>query len=235
MVTTEQRILAYAERLSGFSAAVDTLIVSLNKVLDQPNDQRYRNIDMSNRIFQSNVASAPGAIDFLKAVGYVERHRGHLLLSGNIDLERVQTGRSALESIRSSAAYEHSREARQLKHALNVSSSEYEAEVSRRRATFAQRVPDEPVEGAMGSSLICFHVSDGNANEQKVWRRFESCNTLEDLLNFARSLDDAPLSNIQLSNVTMSPEIPLDEQTMLGMTLQRLELWPTGHIRVGRT
>lgn len=66
----------------------------------------------------------------------------------------------------------------------------------------------------------------------QTWRRFESCNTLEDLANYARSLPGTPTTDIRLVNVTMSPEQPLDLATQGGLTLQRLDLWPTGHIRV---
>jgi hypothetical protein len=30
----------------------------------------------------------------------------------------------------------------------------------------------------------------------------------------------------------MSPHVTLDLQSQLGLTLQRLDLWPAGHIRV---
>ena len=112
---------------------------------------------------------------------------------------------------------------------LDLSATEYDAEASRRRAAYLARVPDEPAEGAAGSSLLCFHVG-----ESATWRRFDSANTLEDLLNFARSLPGAPPRELALSNVTLAPPTPLDLETQLGLTLQRLDLWPTGHLQVER-
>lgn len=74
------------------------------------------------------------------------------------------------------------------------------------------------------------HPAD--ARHRQTWRRFESCSTLEELLLFARSLPCTPLGKLHLVNVTMSPHVTLDLQSQLGLTLQRLDLWPAGHIRV---
>lgn len=92
-------------------------------------------------------------------------------------------------------------------------------------------MPAEPAEGAAGNALLCVHLADG----AQVWRRFESCNTLEDLLNHVRSLPGVPLgepSSLRLTNVTMAPHVPLRLDSQLGLTLQALDLWPTGHVRV---
>jgi len=113
--------------------------------------------------------------------------------------------------------------------ALSMSEDQFESEQAKRRAEFRQRVPEEPPEGQAGNSLICFHV-----NEEQVWRRFESNNTLEDLIYFARSLKGAPLKDMAVTNITMAPAVRLDLTTQLGLTLQRLDLWPTGHLRVER-
>ena len=98
---------------------------------------------------------------------------------------------------------------------------------ARLRATAAARVPDEPAEGEAGSCLLCFHVG-----KQLVWRRFESCNTREDMLNYVKSLPLVnPNSPIELQNVTTAPNTVLSD-SLAGYTLQRLDLWPSGHIEV---
>ena len=89
------------------------------------------------------------------------------------------------------------------------------------------RVPEEPPEGAAGSTKICVHVG-----QEQVWRRFESCNTLEDLLNFVRSLPRAPKRDLVLDNITTRPPRRLDTAAQLGLTLQRLDMWPSGHVAV---
>lgn len=225
--TPEQRVQACVARLAGHAAAVDTLITSLTKVLEHPEDERYRKVNISNKAFQERVASAPGGMEFMQAVGFQPMH-GHLVLQSR-DPALVWIGKSALEQIRTGEQYQRSKEALELKQALAMSSGDYEVEDAARRAQYLARVPEEPTEGLAGNSLICFHVGD-----EQVWRRFESCNTLEDLVMFARSLPKTPLRDLALSNVTMSPAVPLDLSNQLGLTLQRLDLWPTGHVQVSR-
>ena len=129
--------------------------------------------------------------------------------------------------MRTDAAYQASKEDAQVRHAMALSKEEFEVSTEAQRAAWLSRVPDEPPEGEAGNALICFHTG-----ETQTWRRFESHCTLEDLIHFARSLPLTPLGDIQLTNVTMSPVVVLDQQSKLGLTLQRLDLWPAGHVRV---
>ena len=113
--------------------------------------------------------------------------------------------------------------------ALTLSSAAYEHEAAKRRAAFLAKVPDEPAAGGYDAAKICVHFGD----KVKVWRRFDCDCTLEDLLNFARSLPGVPVGAVpRLTNVTMSPEVELDTSAQLGLTLERLDLWPTAHVRV---
>ena len=87
--------------------------------------------------------------------------------------------------------------------------------------------------GGSGTGAQCGAIgANPGRRHWQTWRRFESCSTLEELLLFARSLPCTPLGKLQLVNVTMSPHVTLDLQSQLGLTLQRLDLWPAGHIRV---
>ena len=84
--------------------------------------------------------------------------------------ERVQSGaRSLAGRAGERAANAHARE-------------EHEAAERRR---FLAKVPEEPASGEAGNALLCFHVGG-----RKVWRRFESCSTLHELINYVRSLPD---------------------------------------------
>eukprot|EP00966_Prymnesium_polylepis_P160724 3714786-Prymnesium_polylepis.1 len=222
----EERVQRCAQMLAGHAEAVDILITSLTRALEHPNDEKYRKVNPSNPTFARTVGATPGGIELLWAVGYENVH-GHLVLQKR-DAALLWLGKSALETTRASTAYQASKEAQQLDKALSLSGQAYEAEDERRRAAWLERVPAEPAEGAAGSSLICVHVGD-----TQVWRRFESCNTLEDLACFVRSLPGAPVRGLTLANVTMSPPQPLSLDTQLGLTLQRLDLWPTGHVRAG--
>ena len=131
------------------------------------------------------------------------------------------------EGLRANAPYQSSKEDAQLRHALALSKQEFEVSTETQRAAWLSRVPEEPPEGEAGNALVCFHTA-----KAQTWRRFESHCTLENLVHFARSLPLTPLGDIQLTNVTMSPVVVLDQQSQLGLTLQRLDLWPAGHVRV---
>lgn len=110
--------------------------------------------------------------------------------------------------------------------------SQEEAEAERiedeRRRAHAAKVPKEPPEGAAGAAKICVHLGDN----QVVWRRFDSTvDTLQDLLNFVKSLKGAPDSP-RLENITQLPSCAFDVKSQLGLSLHYLDLWPAGHIRV---
>ena len=224
--TPEERVQRCAQALAGHAQAVDILITSLNRALEHPNDEKYRRVNPSNPAFAATVGATPGGVDMLYAVGFEPVH-GHLVLQKR-DPALLWLGKSALETVRTSGQYQASKEAVQVEAALGLSEKSYSEEDHKRRAQWAAKVPAEPAEGEAGNSLICCHVGGGH-----VWRRFESCSTLEDVANFVRSLPGTPLSGLKLSNVTMSPEVPLDLEMQKGLTLQRLDMWPTGHVRVG--
>ena len=223
--TPEERVQRAAARLAGHAAAVDILVTSLTRVLQNPADEKYRTVNIQNKHFQSTVAAAPGGMEFMYAVGFEPMH-GHLVLQSR-DPALVWIGKSALEQLRGTSSYGASKEALQLQQALALSKVEYETHDEVARAAFLLRVPEEPPEGAAGSTKICVHVG-----QEQVWRRFESCNTLEDLLNFVRSLPKAPKRDLVLDNITTRPPRRLDTAAQLGLTLQRLDMWPSGHVAV---
>uniref|UniRef100_A0A8D9EDK3 UBX domain-containing protein 6 n=1 Tax=Cacopsylla melanoneura TaxID=428564 RepID=A0A8D9EDK3_9HEMI len=51
---------------------VDTLLKYLKNILDHPDEEKYRKIRLSNRIFQERVSSVEGAREFLRAAGFQE-------------------------------------------------------------------------------------------------------------------------------------------------------------------
>ena len=104
------------------------------------------------------------------------------------------------------------------------SARQREAEKSSRRAAWLAKVPEEPPLGAAGCTKIAVHV--GGAVH---WRRFGSWHTLEDLANFCASLADTEIS---ITNITVHPAQRLELATDGGFTLQRLDLWPSGHVEV---
>ena len=210
---------------SGNARAIDLLFVSLNKVLATPTVERYRTINPKHPAMQP-IVEARGGMEMLWAVGYEPIH-GHLVLQ-HVDPQRLRGGLAALEEARRTPEYTRARNQLLVEHEMAARLKTREAQDATARAQYKARVPDEPPEGEAGSSLLCFHVSG-----KLVWRRFESCNTVQDILNFVRSLPELrPDAKLELKNVTTAPSSSLSAPQLAGYTLQRLDLWPSGHVAV---
>lgn len=222
----EERVQACAARLAGRAEAVDVLVASLSRVLTHPQEEKYRRVNPRNPAFARTVGAVPGGVEMLMAVGYEPLH-GQLVLQTH-DAALLWLGKEALQRAKASEAYLGDKEGALVERALAASAAEYGAELAARRAACAARVPPEPAEGAAGSAALCVHTPAGAA----VWRRFEAGSTLEDVANFARSLDGVPLDGrLRLTNVTIAPHVRLDLDTQIGLDLQALDMWPTGHVR----
>ena len=74
----EEKIQQAAQRLVGRAEAVDVLITSLSRILENPREEKYRKVNISNPKFQQYVASAPGGMEFMYAVGFEPMH-GYLV------------------------------------------------------------------------------------------------------------------------------------------------------------
>jgi len=134
---------------------------------------------------------------------------------------------AALERVRGGEAYRAARARLDADNASEAHVKVMEEAKAAARARFLAKVPEEPKEGEAGSTWICIHVGA----KEKVWRRFESCNTAADVLNFVRSLPAVnPDAALELKNVTTAPAASLSAPGVAGYTLQRLDLWPSGHI-----
>ena len=90
------------------------------------------------------------------AVGFEPMH-GYLV-NQRQDLALLWLGKSALEALRTDAAYQSSKEDAQVRHAMELSKMEWEVSTETQRAAYLSRVPEEPPEGEAGNAKICFHV-----------------------------------------------------------------------------
>jgi len=227
-MTPAQRIEAAAGRLAVSSTAVDILHASYSKILQQPNSEKYRKVNLANPTMKQ-VSERPGAMELLYATGW-EYHYGHLLLN-TYDRGLIEAAVAALRRVQTTnAAYQTNHEGVQREAAQARVKAEAERVDEERRRMHAAKVPAEPPEGSAGAAKICVHLG----GDKLVWRRFDSTtDTLQDLLNFVRSLKGAPDGQaLQLENITQLPSHPLDEKSQLGLSLHHLDLWPAGHVRV---
>lgn len=55
------------------SACVETLSKYLENIIQHPDDEKYRKIRQSNRVFSDKVRPCEGALDFILAAGFVEQ------------------------------------------------------------------------------------------------------------------------------------------------------------------
>lgn len=53
-----------------YKTAASTLLKYLGNVVRAPDEDKFRNINLGNAAFQSRVRGVPGAVDFLKVVGF---------------------------------------------------------------------------------------------------------------------------------------------------------------------
>jgi hypothetical protein len=226
--SAEERVHNCARRLAGRAEAVDVLIASLQRVLQNPENEKYRRVNPKNPAFARTVGSTPGGVDFLIAVGYEPMH-GQLVLMQR-DPALLWLGKASLEAARDSDAYLGAKETLQVSKALEQSVLAYSEEEEKRRGAFARRVPPEPTEGSAGSLKLGVHLGDSSN-----WRRFEHDCTLEDVLNYVQSLRGCPVvrdaTELRVANVTTRPPKMFDVRAQLGLTLKNLGLWPSGQVR----
>lgn len=55
------------------SACIETLTKYLENIIQHPDDDKYRKIRQSNRVFSEKVRPCEGAVDFLLAAGFAEQ------------------------------------------------------------------------------------------------------------------------------------------------------------------
>lgn len=229
-VSPREVVAQCAVQLSPLPESVDILITSVGRVLAFPEDPKYRRVALTNAKFRAHVADAPGGIELLEALGY--KRQDQLLVLGSFDAQLLAFALERLEDARRSRSYQDARSEQLLVKALQESEQEWTEAERARRARAERKVPREPPDGAAGNTLLCIHLGESSAESRNIWRRFESCNTLEEVAAFVESRTPFQVGvNAELVDVTMAAPRKLDK-ACFDRTLQALDLWPSGHIRV---
>jgi len=181
-------------------------------------------------VVQRAIVKTPSAMELMYSVGFQPMY-GHLVLQ-KIDHPLLARAIRALKEQMETPAFQAAKAAADQRRETSLKEREAAEAVAAQRERFAAQVPKEPRDGEAQSTLICFHFDEsGKDKSRTVWRRFESSDTLADLANFARSLPGAPLA-LTLKNITTHPAAPLDEKRSCRHTLESLDLWPSGHLRI---
>lgn len=98
VVTNVQKLKQYRVAGDGLTA-VKTLLVYVKNLLEKPEDEKFRTINLENQAFRKRVASLVGGVAFLKALGYEKDEADGML---RLSLEKrdnvlLQYARTVLE------------------------------------------------------------------------------------------------------------------------------------------
>lgn len=230
-ITTDARIRRCAGALARTPEALDILHSSLHKVLADPLTERLRKVNMTSGAFRDRVASKnPAATELLYSVGYEPMH-GHLVLQKH-DPAKLKLALDELDLAKALSTYREGKAAQLSEQTRRLAVSAEKAESAVRRESFLARVPAEPAADGASSACVVTVRAGGAAST----RRFGSDNTLEDLVNFCRSLpavpDVAAASDLVIENVTTRPARRLDPARQGRDSLYSLDLWPRGQVAV---
>lgn len=248
-LTREERIRKASAALATTPDALDIIVASLSKVLASPQNERLRKVNVNVGVFKERVSSKNKAgVELLYAVGYEPMH-GHLVLQTH-DPATLTAALSELARAKELPVYREAKAVLMGEKARREASEKEAAAADARRAAHLAKVPAEPAEG--GASTACVvslrvehapaPTSSGPATEgvamgeepaARVTRRFESDNTLDDLVHYIRSLSAVPDGvELRIENVTTRPARELDPARDGNASLYALDLWPRGQVRV---
>jgi len=232
-LTREERISKACVTLAPHAEAIDILLTSLTKVKNDPTNERFRKVNVkASGPFKEKVASVPGGVELLYSIGF-EPMYGHLVLQ-SLDPSLLEHALACLDSARTTDAYLSTKARKLNAKAAEEARKEREAAAAIKRAEFLAKVPPEPAEngGSVHSTCVLTFTVGG---ERVARRKFESDNTLEDVLNYVRSLSSVPVdAQVKLDNVTTAPFRHLDPADKRSSTasLYALDLWPMGTVGI---
>ena len=228
----EEQILRTADRLKSSPQALDTLYKTLKMLQANPSDPKFKRIDQSTGGYQKSLAHAPGAEDLLIAMNY-RKSGPNLLALDFVDHATLYLGISALEQTKLTSEYINAKalinfekEVLRMFHSADSSTQEAIA-----RSNHMSKLPTEPT---MGGAWI-FVSFEGTS--QKIQRKFDSDDTLEDVLNWIAGngteiLEKLKSSEWELVDIHRTPSAPLDIEQYAPKTLQYIGCWPSGKLKI---
>lgn len=251
----EEVIMRCANRVAPYSLSVDTLLRSLRTIQANPSNRKYHNVDTSSDMFQRSL-SAPGVLDFLKAVNFHPdyNNRRNLTLS-HFDAAALYLGISSLEQVQQkSADYSKDRALREFQKDLASFLSDQNAsrEELSARNTFLSRLTSEPTQGGSQITVeygVVLNTTAKAGSEaattppSKITRKFDHDDTLGDVLHWLGGQATGILEKLETGDwklVNRNRQGPeedycfdrLDLNEMRNQTLQRIGCWPSGRLAI---
>ena len=168
----EQRVRAAVSQLEDSPQALDVLAKMLAQLHHDPRSAKYRQVSLANANFATVVASANGALELLRALGFgpaqhtpgrggsaggASRGGGTTLLLPDelLDVALVCVAKELLEAAqRGSRRYLMAKEAAELELALGASTNDANAIARRHKEALRARLPPEPPHGQAGTTLV---------------------------------------------------------------------------------
>ena len=250
--SVEERILRTADRMKSHPAAVDTLTRALQLLQNNPDNPKYRRIDTASPGFQRSVAPAPGALDFLKTMGFAPEYSNNsnsnvLILHRPLyDPALVYLGLSALQQTQLTTEYVNAKQQldfqKELQQLLQPTPSQQGTEEQRqqeqlKRAQLRKQLPNEPPSGAL------LQISLG-LQHTTIRRRFDADDTVADLLNWLGATQGTAILDKVLTQEWCLVDVNRNPVAVLRVdppdqakrrTLQYVGCWPSGRLELRPT
>merc|ERR1719421_2560642 len=102
-VSKEKTLKRLAKVLASKPVALDTLVTVLEKIQRNPADAKFRRLRWKNKRFEREIRYTPGAVDFLRAVGFVDT--GDSMLMSHTDVALLWSAKETLENQRKGETY----------------------------------------------------------------------------------------------------------------------------------
>lgn len=250
----EDVIMRCANRVAPYSLSVDTLLRSLKTIQINPSNRKYHTVDTSTAMFQRSL-SAPGVLDFLKAVNFHPNYNNKKTLTlSHFDAAAFYLGVSALEQIQqNSADYKKDKALRvfQKDLASALSENDISAEELHKRTKLLSKLPSEPTRGGSQITVEYGVILNTIANAPvgsetsltKITRGFDHDDTLDDVMHWLGGQSTTILKNLEsgewrlVDRNRQGPEEDyhfhkLDLQDLRNQTLQRIGCWPSGRLAI---
>ena len=222
-----------AKVLAPHPIAMDTVIKIIRTILTNPNNPKYRSMKWENKRFAETVKGAPGAIDFLKKIGFVDDKSNQALTLRTVDEGVLLVAMQMLQKQRRSTVYKS-----------EVGKIEFDTVVQAllgrtpdsseiiKRKTYSDKVPNLPIEKQGTQTLVRITLG-----AHTVDRRFRTDNTLNAAINYLGSLSSLIPTKIDngewiLINTTTFPEQILDLNIDRNKTFYALEMWPSAWLEL---
>eukprot|EP00535_Pseudo-nitzschia_heimii_P012092 CAMPEP_0197196340 /NCGR_PEP_ID=MMETSP1423-20130617/32305_1 /TAXON_ID=476441 /ORGANISM="Pseudo-nitzschia heimii, Strain UNC1101" /LENGTH=459 /DNA_ID=CAMNT_0042650135 /DNA_START=107 /DNA_END=1486 /DNA_ORIENTATION=- len=249
----EDIIMRCANRVAPYSLSVDTLLRSLKTIQANPSNRKYHTVDTSSAMFQRSL-SAPGVLDFLKAVNFHPNYDNRKILTlSHFDGAAFYLGISSLEQIQQkSTDYRKDKALRGFQKDMASFLSEENAteEELSARTKLLSKLPSEPSRGGSQITVEYGVVLNTAANAEaattpltKISRGFDHDDTLVDVLHWLGGQATGILAKLEIGDWSLvdrnrqGPEedhhfYKLDLRELRDQTLQRVGCWPSGRLAI---